>query len=338
MVTKQPQAFLSYTRVDDEFFGGAITSLRKLLELGVQVVSGDRNFKIFQDIEGIEFGQQWQKELDKAISEVKFLIPVITPSFFQSPACCDELEKFIQREKTIGRDDLILPVYYVTTPLLEKSNLLRADPIAMEISKRQRYDWRTQADLPVTDPQVRVSVKGLAEKISATIERTDNTITHDMGVGRLPDKDFKKASEHIFSEERHPQANIEQKLILWVDDSPNNNTYERNAMEAYGIKFILTLSTEEALSKIESLYKSSKSYFDAIISDMSRPLDHRAGYTLLEALRARGNQIPYFIYMGSRDPKHIAEALDRGAQGTANMPGELIAMVIGSFRGVAKKN
>lgn len=103
MATKQPQAFLSYTRLDDEFFGGAITSLRKLLELGVQVVSGDRNFKIFQDIEGIE-------------------IPIITPSFFQSPACYDELKKFIQREKEIGRNDLILPVYYVTTPLLEKSN------------------------------------------------------------------------------------------------------------------------------------------------------------------------------------------------------------------------
>jgi hypothetical protein len=57
----QPQAFLSYTRIDDEFYGGAITALRRALELGVQVVTGNRNFKIFQDVDGIELGQQWRE-------------------------------------------------------------------------------------------------------------------------------------------------------------------------------------------------------------------------------------------------------------------------------------
>jgi hypothetical protein len=86
-MTSQPQAFLSYTRVDDEFFGGAITGLRRLLELGVQVVTGDRSFQIFQDVDGIEFGEQWQKELDQAISAAGFLIPILTPLFFRSDAC-----------------------------------------------------------------------------------------------------------------------------------------------------------------------------------------------------------------------------------------------------------
>jgi len=40
-----PEAFLSYTRLDDEYFCGAITSLRRLLELGVQVVTGDSRSK-----------------------------------------------------------------------------------------------------------------------------------------------------------------------------------------------------------------------------------------------------------------------------------------------------
>lgn len=53
-----PHAFLSYTRLDDLFYRGAITELRKQLEKGVQVVSGDRSFTIFQDIEGIAFGEQ----------------------------------------------------------------------------------------------------------------------------------------------------------------------------------------------------------------------------------------------------------------------------------------
>ena len=81
-MTDGPEAFLSYTRLDDEFFGGAITSLRRLLELGVQVVTGDRTFNIFQDIEGIEFGQKWQKQLNEAISKSSFSYQS-SPLFFQ---------------------------------------------------------------------------------------------------------------------------------------------------------------------------------------------------------------------------------------------------------------
>ena len=50
-------------------------------------------------------------------------MPIITPLFFSSAGCRDELEKFLAHEKAIGRDDLILPVYYVTAPVLEKADL-----------------------------------------------------------------------------------------------------------------------------------------------------------------------------------------------------------------------
>jgi hypothetical protein len=115
-VTDPPEAFLSYTRLDDEYFGGAITSLRRLLELGVQVVTGDRTFNIFQDVDGIEFGQKWKKRLTEAISISRFLIPIVTPLFFKSDPCRDELKQFIEHEKSLGRDDLILPIYFVTAP------------------------------------------------------------------------------------------------------------------------------------------------------------------------------------------------------------------------------
>ena len=59
----EPLGFLSYTRRDDQFFGGYITKFREALEAGVQVVTGDRGFKLFQDIEGIVIGEQWEKKL-----------------------------------------------------------------------------------------------------------------------------------------------------------------------------------------------------------------------------------------------------------------------------------
>jgi TIR domain len=172
----QIQAFLSYTRIDDEFFGGAITALRGALELGVRVVTGDRTFEIFQDIDGIELGEQWQKRLGQALSEASFLIPIITPLFFSSNSCRDELAKFINHEKDTGRNDLILPIYFVTTPLLEKTNQLDTDLLAVEISKRQRHDWRSRADLPISDAKVRREIRNLSEQIARAINRTNKKI------------------------------------------------------------------------------------------------------------------------------------------------------------------
>jgi CheY-like chemotaxis protein len=109
--------------------------------------------------------------------------------------------------------------------------------------------------------------------------------------------------------------------ILWVDDRPNNNAYERKSMEAMGLEFTLALSTEEALRVLSSRR------FAAIISDMGRKEGPREGYTLLEALRAKDKSTPFFIYAGSNAPQHRQEATLRGAQGSTNTPADLIEMV-----------
>jgi len=93
-------------------------------------------------------------------------------------------------------------------------------------------------------------------------------------------------------------------------------------LAALGVTFVLATSTDEALErlKIQS--------FDAIISDMGRPPDSQAGYTLLDRLRAGGDQTPFIIYAGSRAPEHRAEARRRGAVGCTNRPDELFEMVL----------
>ena len=110
--------------------------------------------------------------------------------------------------------------------------------------------------------------------------------------------------------------------MLWVDDRPNNNINERQSLEALGVSFVLATSTDEAIDKIK------RQSFDAIISDMGRPPDPQAGYTLLDKLRASGNQTPFVIYAGSRSPEHQAEARRRGAVGCTNRPNELFEMVL----------
>ena len=111
-------------------------------------------------------------------------------------------------------------------------------------------------------------------------------------------------------------------VVLWVDDNPNNNSYERQALEALGVIFVLAQSTDEALNKI------ARQRFDAIISDMGQLSDSRAGYTLLDKLRSSGDQTPFIIYSSSRDPEHVAESHRHGATGCATNANELFEMVL----------
>jgi CheY-like chemotaxis protein len=114
----------------------------------------------------------------------------------------------------------------------------------------------------------------------------------------------------------------EKSNILWVDDNPNNNVYERQALGALGINFVLATSTDEALRHI------SRKRFDVIISDMGRPPDSRAGYTLLDTLRSNGNSTPFIIYASSRKPDHVAESRSHGAIGCTNNANELFEWVL----------
>ena len=118
------------------------------------------------------------------------------------------------------------------------------------------------------------------------------------------------------------QRRLATAQVLWVDDRPANNEYERRALEALGIRVDVSTSTEDALAR-----QGSRRY-DLVISDMGRPPDQRAGYTLLDALRRSGDQTPYVIYASSRSAEHIAEARRHGALGCTNRPQELFQYVL----------
>jgi hypothetical protein len=166
-----PQAFLSYTRLDDEGHQGGITALRTALELQVRIVTGDDSFVIFQDVDGIAFGEHWPKRLNEALAASRFLIPVLSPRFLRSEPCRDELRKFLAYEQAAGRDDLILPIYWVETKVLELPHLTAADELAAAIAERQRWDWRGNAIASPTTQTVRKAIRKLAEAIAERLER-----------------------------------------------------------------------------------------------------------------------------------------------------------------------
>jgi len=111
--------------------------------------------------------------------------------------------------------------------------------------------------------------------------------------------------------------------VLWVDDTPEGNTRERDLMTTMDMSVTTCLSTEDALALLER----PESQFDVVISNMSRPPDPQAGYTLLDAMRERGDTTPFVVYSGSDKPEHDQLAKEHGALGSTNRPQELVNLV-----------
>jgi CheY-like chemotaxis protein len=109
--------------------------------------------------------------------------------------------------------------------------------------------------------------------------------------------------------------------ILWVDDRPDNNIYERGALELIGFTFDLALTTKEALELL-----AHKKYV-GIISDMGRVEGPKEGYVLLKEVRKTNKTIPFFIYASSNLLEHRKEAQEMGAQGSTNRSSELIDLI-----------
>ena len=169
-------AFMSYAHRDDDYHLGAITDLCTVLSSAVSVATGE-DFEIFLDRKDTRWGQHWPSELKGGLSGGRFLIPILSPSFFSSDFCRDELKGFLEIEQQAKRNDLILPIYYVKTPYIENRAKRDSDPLAKAISERQYRDWRDLRHLPLTDPKVRRKLDSLAEEIVHALERSEDTLS-----------------------------------------------------------------------------------------------------------------------------------------------------------------
>ena len=135
-MSSQPAAFMSYVRFNDQHDDGQLTQFRERLAAEVRAQTG-QEFTIFQDRNDIAWGQNWQTRIDETLDEVTLLLVIITPSLFRSPACRAEVERFLARERELGRQDLILPVYYISTPELDDPKRREVDELASVLASRQ---------------------------------------------------------------------------------------------------------------------------------------------------------------------------------------------------------
>lgn len=115
--------------------------------------------------------------------------------------------------------------------------------------------------------------------------------------------------------------------ILWVDDHPSNNSYEKRFFEEHRISVHEAITSEDAL-RLLAMYD-----YHVLISDMGRGDDRLAGLKLTEQLRRRGNATPVVIYTvrPKREDQQDAQrrlVADAGAQDLALTPQEVRAIIL----------
>jgi parallel beta-helix repeat protein len=159
-----PAAFMSYVRFNDQHDDGQLSQFRDRLAAEVRAQTG-REFAIFQDRNDIAWGQNWQQRIDEALDAVTLLVVIVTPSLFNSPACREEVARFLDRERALGRADLIMPVYYIGAQELDDPVARESDKMAEVLASRQFADWRELRFESFTSPPVRKAIAQLASRM-----------------------------------------------------------------------------------------------------------------------------------------------------------------------------
>jgi len=190
---------MSYAHRDDN--DGRLTKLRERLAYEVSVRTGE-DFEIFQDRRDIQWGQDWKLRIEESLDEVTFLIAIVTPSFFNSTNCRDELQRFLDREKKLGRDDLILPIYYIDSPLMNEPARRKHDELAQALNAHQYADWRQLRGAPWSSPKVREMLEWLATQLFDALERVQDMGTFGTADEAQLSEPLQKGEQATGKEER----------------------------------------------------------------------------------------------------------------------------------------
>jgi hypothetical protein len=167
-MSRLPVAFMSYANVDN--VDGRLTEFRQRLSDEIRLLRGEP-FPIFQDNEGVSWGENWRERIEKSLDAATFLILILTPSFFKSAECRKEFSQFLERERRLGRNDLILPVYYIDCLVLNDEKRRSQDSIAQAIFERQYADWRALRHEPYSSYIVAKKLESLGKQVLLALDR-----------------------------------------------------------------------------------------------------------------------------------------------------------------------
>jgi hypothetical protein len=100
-----------------------------------------------------------------------FFIPIVTASAVGSKHCRLEFKSFLDREKALGRNNLIFPLLYVRVSALEHEEEWRRDEVLEIIGARQYIDWQEYRHRDLKEPEIARKIELYCRNIVETLRR-----------------------------------------------------------------------------------------------------------------------------------------------------------------------
>ena len=163
-----PVGFWSYAHHDLENSKLSLVELRDELENSLRSTFKHQQTRLWQDSGRLNDGDDWRKEIQQAIEESSFIVLVLTPAFLRSPECCAEVIWFVEREKKLGRSDLIFPIHFEDTDHLDPASIGDMfNPEVFSILKSRNFlDFRDERSLGTElSSQIDKLVKNVQQKL-----------------------------------------------------------------------------------------------------------------------------------------------------------------------------
>lgn len=129
--------FWSYARTDDEREGGRIVRLASLIQDEFRTLTG-AELEMFIDRESIQWGNDFRREIDEALQQTSFFVPVLTSTYFLRAECRREMRNFVSSAESLGLQDLLLSIRYTSITDLDESS---TDELKSVAAKMQFESW-----------------------------------------------------------------------------------------------------------------------------------------------------------------------------------------------------
>jgi hypothetical protein len=171
----------------------------------------------------------------------------------------------------------------------------------------------------LSSPQLEEVIVGIVSLLRAGdhADRSDAAVP----VAPADDLDLRQATRAVLhgrDATRQPQSGDGQRRILWVDERPRANAYERRAFTSAGFAVTVSGSVRDALGQL------GRSRFAAVVSCLGERESYY--FDLLDGIRSSEPKPPLFIY-ANLDPQGLSGGLAGDVAGVTNNPRELMTMV-----------
>ena len=174
---------------------GRVTQLGRDIVANYEAVMAEQ-IKLFLDRDDLHWGDQWRGQVDEALSNVAFFVPVITPRYFKRPECRREFQYFLDRATSFGIRELILPILYIDVPELHEDEpsdaMMRIlkdvqwEPwLSYRFEDRHSGEYRSAVDRLARELVRRVSAVERADIVTAAQEAEDSASSDETEGGTL---------------------------------------------------------------------------------------------------------------------------------------------------------